>query len=63
MFRFIITTLMAISFFAFGCRWIASDGQVPLYGRILFDAVNGLFCLLVVVASAYMMRFDDDNGK
>lgn len=51
--------LFAICFFASGIRWIASDPDVPLVGRILCHTATTVVSGLMIFA-AYSARKDDD---
>ena len=55
----ICIVLFAICFFASGIRWIASDPNVPLVGRILCHTATTIVSSLLIFA-AYSTRKDDD---
>jgi hypothetical protein len=58
----ICIVLFAIAFFAFGIRWIASDPNVPLVGRVLCHTATTVVSGLMIFA-AYSTRKNDDEDE
>jgi len=57
----ICIVLFAICFFASGIRWIASDPDVPLVGKVLCHTATTIVSGLLIFA-AYSTRKDDDDN-
>lgn len=59
----ICIVLFAICFFATGIRWIASDPNVPLVGRVLCHTATTVMSGLMIFAAYSIRKNDDEDGR
>lgn len=59
----ICIVLFAIVFFAFGIRWIASDPNVPLVGRVLCHTATTVVSGLMIFAAYSTRKNDGDEDE
>ena len=59
----ICIVLFAICFFASGIRWIASDPNVSLVGRVLCHTATTVMSGLMIFAAYSIRKNDDEDGR
>lgn len=59
----ICIVLFAICFFASGIRWIASDPDVPLVGRVLCHTATTVVSGLLIFAAYSTRKNEGEDGR